>query len=165
MPTSSPTPRSPGSDPKARRILAAASGGGHWIQLLRLRPAFADQKVTFVTVQASYRVDLRPGERLRVVPDANLSSKLMLLWLALRMLWVVVTERPHVVISTGAAPGYFAIRFGRWLGARTVWVDSIANAEELSVSGARIRGHADLVLSQWPHVAEANGVEYAGSVL
>jgi hypothetical protein len=28
------------------------------------------------------------------------------------------TKRPHVVVSTGAAPGYFAIRFGKWLGSR-----------------------------------------------
>ena len=43
--------------------------------------------------------------------------------------------RPDVVITTGAAPGYFAVRIGKLLGARVVWVDSIANAEELSLSG------------------------------
>ena len=34
-----------------KRILALSSGGGHWVQLLRLRPAFDDGcEVTFATV-------------------------------------------------------------------------------------------------------------------
>ena len=149
---------------KRRRVLAVASGGGHWVQLMRLRPAFVDSKVTYVTVRASYAGDI-PGEDLRVVPDATRWNKIKLLWMAARLFWIVLTIRPDVVISTGAAPGYFAIRFGRWLGARTCWVDSIANAEELSLSGRKIRRHATRVLSQWPDVAAKEGVEHAGSVL
>ncbi|RPG19135.1 MAG: UDP-N-acetylglucosamine--LPS N-acetylglucosamine transferase [Phycisphaera sp. TMED9] len=146
------------------RILAIASGGGHWVQLLRLRPAFEGARVTYVTVRRSYASDV-PGEDLRVVPDATRWNKLKLLAMATRILWLVASIRPDVIISTGAAPGYFAIRFGRWFGARTCWVDSIANAEELSLSGRKIRRHATKVLSQWPDVAAAEGVEHAGSVL
>ena len=146
------------------RILAVASGGGHWVQLLRLRPAFEGAHVTYVTVRRSYSTDI-PGEDLRVVPDATRWNKFKLLVMATRILWLVATIRPDVIISTGAAPGYFAIRFGGWFGARTCWVDSIANAEELSLSGRKIRSHATRVLSQWPDVAAAEGVEHAGSVL
>ncbi len=146
------------------RILAVASGGGHWVQLLRLRPAFEGTHVTYVTVRRSYSTDI-PGEDLRVVPDATRWNKFKLLVMATRILWLVATIRPDVIISTGAAPGYFAIRFGGWFGARTCWVDSIANAEELSLSGRKIRSHATRVLSQWPDVAAAEGVEHAGSVL
>lgn len=146
------------------RLLAVASGGGHWVQLLRLRPAFEDARVTYVTVRRSYASDV-PGEDLRVVPDATRWNKFKLLLMAAKILWIVLAVRPDVVISTGAAPGYFAIRFGRLVGARTCWIDSIANAEELSLSGRKIRRHATKVLSQWADVAEAEGVEHAGSVL
>ena len=146
------------------RILAVASGGGHWVQLLRLRPAFEDADVTYVTVRRSYSRDV-PGEDLRTIPDATRWNKLKLVHMAIRILWIVASVRPDVIISTGAAPGYFAIRFGRWFGARTCWVDSIANAEELSLSGRKIRGHATQVLSQWPDVAAKEDVTYAGSVL
>lgn len=70
-----------------------------------------------------------------------------------------------MIISTGAAPGYFALRMGKWFRARTVWVDSIANVEELSLSGARAGRHADLWLTQWEHLAQPGGPEYRGSVL
>jgi hypothetical protein len=69
------------------------------------------------------------------------------------------------VITTGAAPGYFAIRIGNLFGARTIWVDSIANGEELSLSGQKAGPHAALWLTQWAHLAKAEGPHYRGSVL
>ena len=73
--------------------------------------------------------------------------------------------RPDVVISTGAAPGYFALRLGKLFGARTIWVDSIANAEEMSLSGRLAQRYADLWLTQWPEVAKRDGARYEGRLL
>lgn len=74
-------------------------------------------------------------------------------------------ERPEVIISTGAAPGYLGLRIGKWFGARTIWIDSIANAEKLSLSGQLVRNCADLWLTQWPHLARQDGPLFRGSVL
>jgi UDP-N-acetylglucosamine:LPS N-acetylglucosamine transferase len=82
-----------------------------------------------------------------------------------KLAWILRRERPDVVISTGALPGYLCLRLAKWFGARTIWLDSIANVEELSMSGQRIGRHADLWLTQWPHLAKANGPMYRGSVL
>ena len=57
------------------------------------------------------------------------------------------------------------MRFGRLMGARTIWLDSIANVEELSMSGRRIGHYVDLWLTQWPHLAQPEGPHYMGSVL
>jgi len=47
-----------------------------------------------------------------------------------------------------------------------IWVDSIANAEKLSMSGRMIRPFADVILSQWPDVAaKYPKVEYAGELI
>jgi UDP-N-acetylglucosamine:LPS N-acetylglucosamine transferase len=78
---------------------------------------------------------------------------------------IMLRVRPHVVISTGAAGGYLAIRLARLMGARTVFIDSIANTRQLSVSGRLAQKAADLVLSQWPTVAAASGAQYRGAVL
>jgi UDP-N-acetylglucosamine:LPS N-acetylglucosamine transferase len=146
------------------KIVAVSSGGGHWVQLLRLKPAFADCDVMFVTVKDGYRADVSQ-EQFCTVPDANRSNKLNLARTALSVLWLLLRQRPDVVISTGAAPGYFAIRFGKILGARTIWVDSIANVETLSMSGQQARRYADLWLTQWPHLTTADGPLFSGSVL
>lgn len=146
-------------------MLAISSGGGHWVQLLRLRPAFEDCQVTFATVSASYRSDLPAGTRFRTVPDASMWNKGRLLLCALRVLWLLLRERPDVIVSTGAAPGYFAVRIGGFLRARTIWIDSMANAEQLSLSGREAGKHVDHWLTQWPHLAAKNGPYYFGSVL
>jgi UDP-N-acetylglucosamine:LPS N-acetylglucosamine transferase len=78
---------------------------------------------------------------------------------------ILLRERPDVIISTGAAPGYFALRLGKWFGARTIWVDSIANVEKLSLSGQRVGKYADLWLTQWPHLARPEGPYFMGGVL
>lgn len=154
-------PQLRGARPK---LLAVSSGGGHWVQMMRIKHAFEDCDATFVTVHESYRVQV-PGHKFYLINDANRWTKLGLLRAARRIAWIVWHERPDVVISTGAAPGYLALRFGRLMGARTIWLDSIANAERLSMSGDHVGRCADLWLTQWPHLARPNGPYYTGSVL
>jgi UDP-N-acetylglucosamine:LPS N-acetylglucosamine transferase len=146
-----------------QRVLAVASSGGHWVQLRRLSPAFEDQDVAYVTTDPGYRRDVGSA-RFYTVRDANRWNKLAVVRCALAMFSVLLRERPSVVISTGAAPGYLAIRLGARMGARTVWIDSVANVEELSLSGRMASAVADLCLTQWPHLAGGR-VHYLGAVL
>ena len=85
--------------------------------------------------------------------------------MAVQIAWILLCERPDVVISTGAAPGYFAIRMGKWLGARTVWIDSIANVETLSMAGTLAGRYADLWLTQWQHLARPEGPHFLGGTI
>lgn len=149
--------------PRRKRVLAVASSGGHWVQLGRLRPAFAGHDVAYLTTDPGHCSEVA-GARYYVVADANRWNKPALVRTALHVAWVVLRERPDVVITTGAAPGYLALRLARVTRARTIWVDSVANVEELSMSGRLAAGTADLCLTQWPHLA-GGGVRYEGAVL
>ena len=146
------------------KVVALSSGGGHWVQLLRLRPAFENTNLIFATVHEGYRADV-PGCEFRIIHDGNRSQKIALLRSAASILFLLFVERPDVVISTGAAPGYFAVRFGKLLRMKTIWVDSIANAEELSMSGQKAGICTDLWLTQWPNLAKEGGPTYLGNVL
>ena len=152
------------SDPaRRRRVLAVASGGGHWVQLRRIVPAFEGHDLRYVTINDSYRADV-PESLVYVVRDSTRWDKLGMLILGLQMLVVMLRVRPHVVVSTGAAPGCLAILLGRAIGSRTIWLDSIANVEEVSMSGRLVRRVTGLWLTQWPHLSSADGPEYAGRV-
>jgi UDP-N-acetylglucosamine:LPS N-acetylglucosamine transferase len=146
------------------RILAISSGGGHWVQLCRVAPAFAGQDLHFATVSPAYASDVRDYP-LHVVPDATRWNRGALLRLAWSVLRLLVRLRPDVVFTTGAAPGALALVIGRLLGAKTIWLDSIANVDALSGSGRLVRRFAGLWLTQWPHLAAPDGPEYAGAVL
>lgn len=147
-----------------RRVLAVASAGGHWVQLLRMRPALEENDVAYLTTNVGYKDDVG-GHRFYAVNDASRWNKLRAAQMALRILWIVFIERPDVVITTGAACGYFAVRFGKAFGARTMWVDSIANIDEMSMSAQLAGRFTDVLLTQWPHLASPDGPHYAGSVL
>ena len=146
------------------KILAIASGGGHWIQLLRLRPAFVGAELVYASVNQALAADVA-GHRFYRFPDANRETKFALMRQILRIAWILLRVRPNVIVSTGASCGYVAIRIGRIFGARTLFIDSIANAERLSLSGQLACRHANLMLTQWPELAAAEGPRYRGSVL
>lgn len=149
---------------KRRRVLAVASGGGHWVQLMRLSHVLGEHDVAYVTVSEAYRCDVG-GRRLYPIVDATAWNKFKLVWQALQILLVFLRERPEIVVSTGAAPGYFALRIGKLFGARTIWLDSIANVDVLSRSGRQVGDFADLWLTQWPHLATLQGPFCRGAVL
>ncbi len=168
----SDTPKT-GKQSTQPHVLAVASAGGHWIQLSRLAPAWSGCRVTYLTTDPgllghAQEISQAVGAnmvRFRTVTGANRWQKFRLLWSLLQITFAVIRDRPDVIITTGAAPGYFALRIARILGTRTVWVDSIANAEELSLSGRMAGSHADLWLTQWEHLARPAGPDYRGAVL
>lgn len=158
MPTSD---RRNGADDRPR-VLLIASGGGHWTQLLRLRPAWRGCDVAYATTGAGYRRDIEQADdrdrpRFYVIPPANMHQKVRLARQLLAIVRLMLRERPDAVVTTGASAGYFALRAGRILGSRTVWVDSIANAAELSLAGRRVGPYADLWLTQWAELAGEPG--------
>lgn len=149
--------------PKPKRILAIASGGGHFVQLLRLRPAWEGHDVTYATVHAASAIDVAPAPLLtfRDVSRADWWRMPATLWDLARILLAV---RPQVVVTTGALPPLLALMLVRPFGVRTIWIDSIANSEELSGSGRHAGKVATQVVTQWPELAEP-GIAHWGSVL
>jgi hypothetical protein len=131
---------------------------------MRLRPAFAGSEVVYATPWEGYRVDVGDS-KFCVIPGGNLTTKTLLVRSFLAVCWLVIREHPDVIVTTGAAQGYFAIRIGKLLGARTLWLDSVANPEEVSLSGRWAGKHVDLLLTQWPHLGRAGGPQFRGSVL
>jgi UDP-N-acetylglucosamine:LPS N-acetylglucosamine transferase len=146
-----------------RRVLALASGGGHFVQLLRLRPAWEGHDVTYATVHAGSAVDVAPA-RLLTFRDVSAAD-----WWRLPLtLWdvagILLRVRPQLIVTTGALPGLVALALAWPFGVRTLWVDSIANSETLSRSGRHARRIAKQVVTQWPALVEP-GVDHWGSVL
>lgn len=146
-----------------KRILAIASGGGHFVQLLRLRPAWDAHDVTYATVHAASAVDVAPAPLLtfRDVSRADWWRLPLTLW---DITAILIKTRPQVIITTGALPPLLALLLARPFGIRTLWVDSIANSETLSGSGRLAGRLASAVVTQWPELATPR-VEHWGSVL
>lgn len=90
-------------------------------------------------------------------------------WRALRTvveMWRLMRHyRPCALVTTGAAPGLIAIGCARLRCVPCLWIDSLANTRQLSLSGRLARLAGARVVSQWPEVAARHGVGYEGRLL
>jgi len=147
------------------KIIAIASGGGHWEQMMLLRPAFVGAEVKYITTLAG--LPKRSGiTDYELVHECNRNDLRKLAANTLRLFWTIAKYRPDVIITTGALPGLIAIALARKLFRKhTIWIDSVANGKELSMSGRMAKHFSSLWLTQWEEVAASTGASYFGRVI
>jgi len=148
------------------KICLAASAGGHLSQLLKLANSWNGHNTFYITTTEVMREKLQQYGKVYVVGECNREHPILLSKVLLRCVKAVFTEKPDVVISTGAAAGCIACFLGKLFGSKVIWIDSITNVERISLSGRLVRCISDLFLVQWPELAEKyKNVEYAGAVI
>lgn len=145
-------------------ILAGASGGGHWIELLRLRPAFAGFDVVYISTFENYAKAV-PENRFHAVPDASRFSVRAFLPIFIRAMGILRTERPTAIVTTGSAPMLPFVLLGRLFGVKSLWIDSISSTQHMSMSGRLAKRIATKAIAQWPALADAEGIDYWGKVI
>ncbi len=151
---------------KQYKIGLVASAGGHLSQLISLCALWQEHETFYVSTGQMVKQKLELFGKTYIVGECNREHPIQTLAVLFKCLIIILKERPNVILSTGAAPGFLMCFWGKLFGAKVIWLDSIANANKLSMSGRMIRPFADLILSQWPNVAaKYPNVEYAGEVL
>jgi UDP-N-acetylglucosamine:LPS N-acetylglucosamine transferase len=131
----------------------------------RLEPAFDGLDVAFVSVDEKY-AEAVSTHRFYTVSNATRWNRLRLALLVAQLMFVLMIERPRAVITTGAAPGVIALVLAKlFFRSRTIWIDSIANCEQMSLSGILARRFSDAWLTQWPELQRTGGPDYWGAVL
>lgn len=148
-----------------KKILLVASAGGHLVQLYRLFPAYKDLEMRVITTKSLTNSDMFVDVDVSVVKDSNFDNKFALIITFFQVLTKYITFRPDVVLTTGAAPGLFAILIGRLFFKKVIWIDSIANGETMSFAGKIAKKVTVNCYSQWKNVAESEGVQYIGKVV
>ena len=145
------------------KLLAVASAGGHWEELMLLRPALEPFVIDYATTNSELAI--RDGlTHVHLLPDSNRNRPFRALLCLWRVWNLIRRTKPDFVVTTGALPGLISIIAGRSLGAKAIWIDSIANSEKASMSGWCARWFATLWLTQWEHLAQRSG-RYEGALL
>lgn len=148
---------------KKKRILAVASIGGHWIQLLRItKPLEEFYEVVYLSTNSKCQ-SLVPENKFFHIQDFNRWSIWQAIPATIKILFVLLFIRPKAVITTGAAPGLLTLIIARMFFINTIWIDSIANVKRLSSSGKIARKIAHKIYTQWPNLVD-NKVKYAGNI-
>jgi UDP-N-acetylglucosamine transferase subunit ALG13 len=132
-------------------IVLAASGGGHLDLLVRIRSVAADRERIWLTSPGSRAQQLEAeGERVVTVDpmdrtklSASNPSRSALLALKLR---------PRVVITSGAGMVAPFCQAAKLLGARVLFIETMARVTSPSAGGLFISRMADEVFVQWPEL-------------
>lgn len=135
-------------------------------QLLKVSDGWKGREVFFVTTTEVLREKLSKHGEVYIVGESNHKHPVKVFKVFFKCVRVIVRKRPKVVISSGAAAGCIVCFLGKLMGAKVIWIDSITNVEKMSLSGRMVRRIADLLLVQWPRLAEKyEKAEYVGSVI
>jgi len=149
-----------------KKVLLVASAGGHWKELLILKPAFDNCYTHYITtLNGLPELSDIPQGNYTIVQDCNLNEFSKTIHSFFQIFNQIRIIQPDTIITTGAAPGLLAIFVGRIYQIKTIWIDSLANYERLSLSGRIACNIATIVLTQWPHLAKGDRVRYVGAVL
>jgi len=154
------------------RILAISSPGGHWAELVAI---CANVPNTVLYAKAGVG---RPGRTARraeahrgaleapyFIQDANKDEVGRLLLCLWDVIGVVRRTAPTLVVTTGAAPGFLACVVAAATGRRALFIDSLANADQLSLSAKLCRLCRIPVLTQWESLADGRRVRHEGSII
>lgn len=148
----------------SKKILAVASQGGHWIQLKRLSDVLGRYNTIYLTTYDGEKKELLKEDGHYQVKDASRWNKFKLLIQLFNVVNIFLKVKPDVVITTGASVGIWAIALGRLLGCKTIWIDSLANYEKISLSGKLVKNICSYHLTQWAHLTDKK-TQFKGTVL
>ncbi|ROR07723.1 polysaccharide biosynthesis protein [Erwinia sp. JUb26] len=147
-----------------KKVLFVCSSGGHWVQMTKIMKEL-DFNEFHPLIGTCSNVDSFNSINIDRLPDFNKDKIIKTVSGAFTILKYILAKKPDIAISTGAAPGIVALFFVKLRGGKTIWIDSIANTERLSLSGKMALRFCSVVLTQWPHLADGNKIQYKGRVI
>ncbi|MBX0297772.1 PssD/Cps14F family polysaccharide biosynthesis glycosyltransferase [Haloarcula nitratireducens] len=140
------------------------SFGGHLTELQSLSSAFDDHETFFVTYENFRTKELETRSYLLDPIHTDVRAMLKAIFQIGR---IFVSERPDVVVSTGAEIAIPAFLWGTILGAETIFIESWCRVRTRSQTGRVVYPLSDLFLVQWPELLDSYGEKatYEGGVL
>jgi len=132
------------------RICIACCPGGHLVQAKQLAPVYEKYKHFYVTHKGGVADKMKKTARVRTVPDVLRYNPLSWFMGAVSSVYVASVERPDVVITTGAGAVVFYCIVAKILGAKLIFIESMARVERPTWTARMLYPFADLFLVQWP---------------
>lgn len=136
---------------RQKRICFSSSSGGHFEQLMMLKPLMEKYDSYIVTEKLDYASDIKDIP-VFYVTQINRTDRLFLLkfaWNAVKSLWIVLMNRPDAVISTGALAAVWVMLWTKLFGGKVIYIESFAKISSPTLSGRIAYRIADQFYVQW----------------
>ena len=138
------------------KICFAASSGGHFDQLMMLRPLMEQHDSFIVTEKTAYETNVQ-GIKMYYMLQVNREEKICFLKLLVntfKSLRLYFAEKPDVIICTGVLAMIPLCLICKLFGKKLVFIESFAKVTSPTRSGKLLYRFADQFYVQWPQMLE-----------
>ena len=138
------------------KICFAASSGGHFDQLMMLRPLMEQHDSFVVTEKTAYETNVQ-GIKTYYMIQVNreeINCLLKLLVNTFKSLRLYFAEKPDVIICTGVLAMIPLCLICKLFGKKLVFIESFAKVTSPTRSGKLLYRFADQFYVQWPQMLE-----------
>lgn len=136
---------------KKLKLCFAASSGGHYEQLMMLKPLIEKYNSFVITERTAYGVEAN-DLKTYYVAQVNRKEKLCLFKLieiAFKSLYIYAKERPDVIICTGVLAMIPMCLIMKLFGKKLIFIESFAKVSSPTHSGRFLYKYADQFYVQW----------------
>lgn len=136
---------------KKIKICFTSSSGGHFEQLIMLRPLMEEYDSYIVTEKLDYDITVGQIPIKHVVQINRTDSYFFLKFLfnIIKSLIIVIVNRPTITISTGALASIPLIVWTKLFGGKVIYIESFAKIDSPNISGRIAYKFADQFYIQW----------------
>ena len=136
---------------KNKRICLCSSSGGHFEQLMMLKPLTEEYDSFIVTENLDYEVKVG-SLPVKYVLAINRTDKLFFfkfLYNIIKSFFIVLNNRPDFIISTGALAAVPMMAWTKIFGGKVIYIESFAKINTPNISGKITYKFADQFYIQW----------------
>ena len=138
-------------DKKRLKLCFAASSGGHYEQLMMLRPLMEEYDSFVITEKTDYSTETR-GVKTYYMIQVNRREK-DFIWKMIQNMWksigIYKKEKPDVVICTGVLAMIPICLISKIMGKKLIYIESFAKVTSPTETGRLLYKIADQFYVQW----------------
>lgn len=134
-----------------KKVCFAASSGGHYEQLLMLKPLMEKYDSFILTEKTKYSTEIKNIKSYYLL-QVNRKEKLFILkmtWNTFKSVFFFIKERPDVVITTGVLSTIPMCLIAKIFGRKLVYIESFAKINSPTETGKFLYKFADRFYVQW----------------
>lgn len=141
---------------RSKKLCFAASSGGHFEQILMLKPLMEKYDSFLITEKTNYNAGIK-GEKTYLLHQVNRKERLFpleMIWNTIFSFGVFVKERPDVVITTGVLATIPICLLAKLFGKKLIYIESFAKVTTPTETGKFLYKYADRFYVQWESMLE-----------
>ena len=140
---------------KKKKVLFISSTGGHFDELLQLKPLFNKYDSYIITEKDKSNESLKEkyGNKLYFLPYGTRAKLFTYIfkyfYLCLKTVYLYFKIRPKAIVTTGTHTAGPMCILGKIFGSKIIYIETFANRNKKTATGKLIYPIADLFIVQW----------------